>query len=173
MRRRNRGNVGALEVAPFEQHRLISGTRQSKREAVAKIIRAGWRLPRPKSTPAFPHSAEAQALKAFIGERAHCQDKWLADIDQMLTDSGPIRPRGRADAFPNSAVVDGNAGQQKPGIAQPLEIVSDEFTALLAYTAVCGEVGGYRAQVFVDGIGVHRDPSLFCLLRSPHSIAGR
>jgi hypothetical protein len=34
--------------------------------------------------PSIPSSTEAQALEAYIGESAHCQDKWLANIDQML-----------------------------------------------------------------------------------------
>jgi hypothetical protein len=52
------------------------------------------------------------------------------------------RARGRADAFPNAAVVDRNAGQKKSRVPQPLEVGGDELTALLALAALRSEVGG-------------------------------
>ena len=54
------------------------------------------------------------------------------------------RPRRLADALPNTAVIDRNAGQQKSGIAQPDEVGGDELTSLLALAAIRSKVRGYR-----------------------------
>jgi len=70
------------------------------------------------------------------------------------------RPRRCADAFPNAAVVDRYAGQQKTGVAQPGEVGGDQLTPPLALAALRSEVVGYRSEVFIDGIGIHRDLSL-------------
>ena len=72
---------------------------------------------------------------------------------QHLTD----RPRRRAHTFPNAAVIDRNAGQQKPRLAQSGEVSGDQFPPLLALTPLRRKVRGYRAEVFVDGARVHRD----------------
>jgi tetratricopeptide (TPR) repeat protein len=44
-----------------------------------------------------PSQADAAALQAYIAERTQCQDKWLADIDQILPPSAPIRRQLMAD----------------------------------------------------------------------------
>ena len=73
------------------------------------------------------------------------------------------RSRRRAYTFPNAAVIERNAGQQKPGVAQPGEVGGDQFPPLLALTPLRRKVPRYRAEVFVDGIGIHRDLSPFGL----------
>jgi len=75
------------------------------------------------------------------------------------------RPRRRADAFPNAAVVDRHAGQEKPGVAQPGEVGGDQVSALLALAALRSEVGGDGSEVFRDGFDIHRDISLVSFLR--------
>ena len=70
---------------------------------------------------------------------------------QQLTD----RARRCADALPNATVVDRNAGQQKPRLAQSGEVGGDQFPPLLALTPLRRKVRGYRAHVFTDGIHIH------------------
>jgi hypothetical protein len=71
------------------------------------------------------------------------------------------RACGSRYAFPNAAVVERNACEQKPGVAQPVEVGSIELTSLLALAAIRSEARGYRSDVFVDGIDIHRDLSPF------------
>jgi hypothetical protein len=56
-------------------------------------------------------------------------------------------------------MVDRNAGQQKPCVAQPREVGSEQLAPLLALVALRSEVGGYRSEVFIDGAGIHPDRS--------------
>ena len=51
------------------------------------------------------------------------------------------RPRRLADALPNTAVIDRNAGQQKPCVAELLEIDSDQRAPLLALATLGREIG--------------------------------
>jgi hypothetical protein len=62
----------------------------------------------------------------------------MSERAQHLAD----RPRRRAHAFPNAAVVARNSGQQKSSIAQPREVGGDQLTPLLALATLGGEVGG-------------------------------
>ena len=67
------------------------------------------------------------------------------------------RSRRRAYTFPNAAVIERTAGQQKPGVAQPGEVGGDQFPPLLALTPLRRKVRGYRADVFINGARVHLD----------------
>ena len=75
------------------------------------------------------------------------------------------RPRGFAHTFPNAAVVERNAGQQKTGVAQPGEVGGDQLTPPLALSALRGEIGGYRLDILINGARIHRDLSLAGFLR--------
>jgi hypothetical protein len=44
-----------------------------------------------------PSPVEAELLKAYIDESAHCKDTWLAGVDQILPESASIRRRLVAD----------------------------------------------------------------------------
>ena len=68
------------------------------------------------------------------------------------------RPRRLADALPNTAVIDRDAGQHKTGVAQPGEVDSDQLAPLLALAALRSEVGGNRLEVLVDSTGIHPVP---------------
>jgi hypothetical protein len=80
----------------------------------------------------------------------------MSERAQHLAD----RPRRRAHTFPNTAKADRYSGQQKTGVAQPGEVGGDQLTPPLALAALRSEVGGYGSEVFIDDIGLHRDPSL-------------
>jgi hypothetical protein len=75
----------------------------------------------------------------------------MSERAQHLAD----RARGRAHAFPNASVVDRNARQQKPGVAQLGEVGGDQLSPLLALPAFRCEVRGYRADIFVNLSGFH------------------
>jgi len=62
----------------------------------------------------------------------------MSERAQHLAD----RPCGRANAFPNTAVVDRNTGQQKTSVAQTVEVGGDQLTPLLALAALGREIGG-------------------------------
>jgi hypothetical protein len=61
----------------------------------------------------------------------------MSESAQHLAD----RPRRRAHAFPNAAVVERNAGQQKPSVAQPGEVGGDQLTPLLALASRGRKIG--------------------------------
>ena len=67
------------------------------------------------------------------------------------------RPRRLADALPNTAVTDRDAGQHKTGVAQPGEVGGDQLTPL-ALAALRSEPRGNRFEVLVNSTGIHRIP---------------
>jgi hypothetical protein len=62
----------------------------------------------------------------------------MSERAQHLAD----RPRSCAHTLPNAAVVDRNAGQQKPGVTQPGEVGGDQLAPLLALATLRSEVRG-------------------------------
>jgi hypothetical protein len=66
------------------------------------------------------------------------------------------RARRLASALPDAAVLDRYPSQQKPGIAQPREIRSDQLASLLSLGSLQGEIGRHCADIFMNRCGFHR-----------------